>query len=497
MKLFNVNQIRKWDEFTIKNEPISSVDLMERAALACFNWLKNADLLDNSFHLVCGMGNNGGDGLAIARMLFQEGCSVAISIINFKDKGSLDFEQNKHRLLDLGVPFEVVESNQVKIEPNEIVIDSIFGSGLTKPIVGDLAELIDAINQQSKLIVSIDIPTGLFADENRTNNGGIVQANATLTFQVPKLSFLLPKNYGFVGEWQGLDIGLSKEFYKNETSQFNYITPNWVEQNLMPRGKFSHKGNFGHALIMAGEEGKIGAAVLSTKAALRSGSGLVTTFVPKCGYDILQQSVPEAMCMQSQHQQVLQGIPDITKYNSIAFGPGVGMSLQASQSLKMLIQEARIPLVIDADGLNILAENKTWLSYLPYGSVLTPHVGEAKRLFGDFTSEEQRLEVIQEKAKKHKLVIVLKGAHTAVVLPSGQVWFNSTGNAGMATGGSGDVLTGIITSLIGQGYSSETAAILGVYFHGLAGDLAAKKVGQVALIAGDIVNGLTKAFNAV
>ncbi|MGB0404040.1 MAG: NAD(P)H-hydrate dehydratase [Salibacteraceae bacterium] len=494
MKILNANQIRQWDAFTIKNEPISSLDLMERASSKCVNWLVRNFDPSYRFHVVSGMGNNGGDGLAIARLLIDKGYDCQVSIIKYKENGSEDFEVNLNKILDFGGRLNFVEDGKINLTSNEIVIDTLFGTGLNKPLVGQFADIIEKINQTATLIVSIDIPSGMFVEDNSENEGVIIKAQFTLTFQAPKLAFLLPQTGNYVGAFEVLDIGLSDDFLPSVDSNYHFVTDVDIAHYNVPRDKFNHKGNFGHALLIAGEKGKIGAAVLASKACLRSGVGLLTSFVPEVGCNIMQTSIPEAMCLTADSENTIPGIPDISNYSAVGIGPGIGTSNSAQGSLKLLIQESKRPLVIDADGLNILADNKTWLSFLAAGSILTPHLGEFKRLVGDFKSDIERVKGLSEFSIKHKVIVVLKGAHSMIASPDGQVYFNSTGNPGMATAGSGDVLTGIITSLLAQGYNPLIAACMGVYYHGLAGDMAAGNLGEASLLSGDIIDYLPMAF---
>ena len=374
-----------------------------------------------------------------------------------------------------------------------VVIDAIFGSGLTRPIDGFIADIVHQINK--KEIVAIDLPSGLFAEDNRENNfDNIVKAKTTLTFQQPKLAMLFPQNYFFVGEWIVLPIGLHQGFIEGLHSTNYVITISDIKTILKPRAKFSHKGTFGHALLIAGSKGKMGAAILSAKACLRAGAGLLTVHIPAKGLEIMQTALPEAMCSTSDENDFIADVPELSTYNAIGIGPGLGMEKQTQNTLKLLIQNANFPLVIDADALNILSENKTWLAFLPQESILTPHPKEFERLVGKWDSDEERLEMQRQFAVKHQINVVLKGANTAIALPNGDVYFNSTGNEGMATAGSGDVLTGIITSLIAQRYSSSEAAILGVYLHGLAGDVAKENLTEFGMLASDIVDAIPKAY---
>lgn len=496
IKILPVEKIREADAYTIKNAPIESIDLMERAALACYEWLRPFLKKNSQVRFVCGPGNNGGDGLAIARMLAEDDINVAVWILNFTDKRSLDFKANQERLYKVG-NVEIIEISDAaklpEIEEEFVIIDAIFGSGLSKPIKGFVAEVIEIINNSEAVCVSVDIPSGLFADEN-TKEDAIIKADYTLSFEFPKYAFLFAKNHEFVGDWHILPIGLSDAFI-SEVEVKNYLTTAATCIDLLKvRAKFSHKGNYGHAFLITGSNSKMGAAVLASKACLRSGVGLLTTHIPFKGNHVLQTAVPEAMLSLDRFENYISEIPDLRAYNAIGVGPGIGMEEQSHNAIKVLIQNAKVPLVFDADALNILAEHKTWLGFLLPNTILTPHPKEFERLAGKTDNEFERLQLALDFAVKHQVIVILKGAHTAVCSPQGNCYFNSTGNPGMASAGSGDVLTGVILGLLAQSYSPLEASILGVFIHGLAGDLALKKCGHEALIAGDIIDYLGKAF---
>ena len=495
MIILDAFQNRKADQYTIENEPIKSIDLMERASLQCFKWLINQFDKKTVFHVICGIGNNGGDGLVISRLLIEAGYYCKTTILNFSDKSSEEFKTNKLRLTKMDASItELIEKKDLILNEKEIVIDAIFGSGLSQSIDGWLGKQIEIINTSNNTSVSIDMPSGLFMVDNFENKGAIVKSTFTLTFETPKLSFLLPEYGVFSGNWEVLDIGLNKEFISKQKSKFHYLTQLDFDPILKSREKFDHKGNYGHALIFAGSKGKIGAAILASQACLHTGVGLLTSYIPECGYTSFQTEVKEAMCLTSESENEISGFPNIEKYSAFAFGPGIGKSNSAAQTLKLLIQESNRPLVIDADGLNILSENKTWLNYLPADSILTPHLGEFKRLVGEFRSDLERIDALSVFAVKYKIIVLLKGAHTAIAVPDGMVFFNSTGNPGMATAGSGDVLTGMITAFLAQGHHPIHAACMAVFYHGVAGDIAAANKSEQSMVAGDIVEGLSEAF---
>lgn len=497
MKIFSVAQIRAVDSFTIANEPIKSVDLMERAAVTCADFIKSNYQKHHKVHVFCGTGNNGGDGLAISRLLLEAKYNVITYIVNFSSSFSPDFIVNKARLVKLKHHklIEINISNEVSpISDSDIIIDAIFGSGLNKPVVGLAAEVIDKINVSRARVIAIDIPSGLFADDNTGNNGAIIYATTTLSFQFPKLSFLFAANHKYVGKWHSLPIGLHKGFIESEPTAYFYLEQDDVAHLLKLRNKFAHKGNYGHALLIAGSLGKIGAAVLASKAALHAGCGLLTAYIPQCGYNILQTALPEAMVSVANDVNIIDNLPDVTTYNSIAIGPGIDNHADTAKQLKLLIQNTTVPLIIDADGLNILSENKTWLSFLPPGSILTPHPKEFERIAGKTATDIERLDLQREFSIKYRIYVIYKGAYSSISTPEGHIYFNSTGNPGMATAGSGDVLTGILLGLRAQNYAMLETCILGTYLHGLAGDIAAKQKSQEAMLAGDIILAMGKAF---
>ena len=497
MKILSAEEIRLWDQYTIQNEPINSIDLMERAAHQCLDWLENNSYTHQHIHIFCGKGNNGGDGLAIARMLTDRKIPVSVHILEFGHKGTDDFQTNLARLHQYpGVIIRFIQTreNFPKLDPDDLVIDALLGSGLNRGLDGVTAALVTHINDSSCVVISIDIPSGLFADRT-SKDQVIIKADHTLSFQNYKLSFLLPENGFTIGEVHILDIGLHADYYQTLSSKYILTDDDTIRALYKPRNRFSHKGNFGHALIIAGGFGKIGAAVLAARACLRSGAGLVTTHVPKCGYDIMQTALPEAMVMTDFNSSFITKIEDdVSKYDAIGIGPGIGSASETRTMLRSVFDQFKKPLALDADALNIISAERELFRNIPQGSVLTPHPKEFERLFGKTTDDFERMKLALSKAKELNCVILLKGHHTLIAAPNGTAFFNSTGNAGMATGGSGDVLTGIITSLLAQNYSSLDASILGTYIHGLSGDIAASQLSQEAMIAGDIIDHIPAAF---
>jgi NAD(P)H-hydrate epimerase len=499
MKILTAQQIRDWDEYTIRHEPIASIDLMERAAGKCFNWLDERDYLAHPFIFFCGKGNNGGDGLALARMLAGRKCPITIFILEPGYKGTEDFQTNLarlHQYIEGEIHYVQDESNFHDLPTDAIIIDALFGSGLTRPLEGITAKLVNHINKSGCEILSIDIPSGLPVDQSSKGNT-IIKANHTLSFQCYKPAFLLAENADYIGEVDILDIELHPGYLQTIETNYELVDEKIIRSIYKPRNRFVHKGNFGHALIIAGSYGKMGAAVLSAKACLRSGAGLLTCYIPKCGYEILQTAVPEAMVMTDFNSSFITKVEyDLSTYDAIGIGPGIGTVSETRFFLKEIFSSYKKPVVIDADAVNGMAMEKK-LPSLPPGSVLTPHPKEFERLFGACKNDFERMEKALLNAKLLNCLIVLKGHHTFIATPGGRGYFNNTGNAGMATAGSGDVLTGIITGLLAQGYPSEQAAIFGVYLHGLAGDIAADKFSKEAMLAGDITESLGDAFGSI
>ncbi len=497
MKIFTANQIKLVDQYTIDNEPILSIDLMERASNQVFIWLKKTFHPETHFDVFCGPGNNGGDGLAIARMLIQADYSVKVWCV---DLGTLsaDNQINRKRVEAVSVAIsEVNKNNFTEVEITGVVMDAIFGSGLSREISGWLGELIKSINTVSAPKVSIDIASGLFTEDNDSNEGVIFESDHTLTFEMEKLGFQFPENQKYVGELIVLPIEWSSEFLSKEPASY-FITSKFVVKLMHQKGDyFAYKNTFGHALLVTGSTGKMGASVLCSKACLRSGAGLVTAHIPKNGNDIMQVSVPEVMTVIDGASDFVSDEMDVSAYQSVGIGPGLGQSKGVVYVLNNILDQSKNPLVIDADAINILANHQEMLKKVPVGSIFTPHLGEWERLVGKWKGGYDRLQIAQAFCKTHKVFVILKGAKSSIVCPDGEVYFNSTGNSGMATAGSGDVLTGILTGLLAQGYAPKQAAILGVYIHGLAGDLALKKGSRESVIASDIITHLGQAFQTI
>jgi len=500
MKIFQTHTIREIDNYTIVHEPVSSVDLMERASAALYQWMVQHTPPDARYMIFAGPGNNGGDALALARMLAAGDREATVYILK-SEKYSDDFSTNLRRLRRQGrVPFHFIEDGHQlpDIPAGDIVIDGLFGSGITRPLDGLAAALVNHLNSSGARIIAVDMPSGLFGEDNSKNrNDSIIRAAITLTFQFPRLAFFMAENHPFVGSWHVLPIGLHQEYIDGLATRYHYLTADDIRTFVRKRNTFSHKGHFGHSLLISGCFGKMGAAVLAARACLRAGTGLLTVHVPRYGYEIMQTAVPEAMISIDASDILFSGIPGLEDYTAVGIGPGLGCRENSERGMKDLLDKCRLPLVIDADGINILGRHKEWLELLPVESILTPHPKEFERIDKPVSTQYERVMRQLEFAVDHKVYVVLKGAYTSIAFPDGTCWFNSTGNPGMATAGSGDVLTGIILSLLAQRYPPGEAARLGVFIHGLAGDLAKKRMGEEALIAGDIIDHLGAAFKKI
>lgn len=498
MKILPIEKIREADAYTIKHEPIADIDLMERAATELVEWIVANSKPDRKFNIFCGMGNNAGDGFALGRMLAKAGIEVSINTFWFADKMSPSCQINYERAKKIPrlKMLDIKEGDVFPgIKEQEVVVDALFGSGLTRSVKGFLEKVVTHINNSKAIVISIDAPSGFFCDEsNATNDGAIVKADYTLTFQFPKLGFLFPENDQYIGHWEILNIGLHSDFVNAVDVKNYFVLGEDVRPVVKKRGKFSHKGTFGHGLLIAGSYGKMGAAVLASKAGLRAGAGLITAHVPVLGNTILQTAAPEVMVSIDNDEKVFSKHPNLSNYNAVAIGPGIGTDKKTETALKLLIQNCTIPIIFDADAINILANNKTWISFIQKGSIFTPHPKEFERLIGVSKNNFDRNKKQREFSIKYGMYVILKGAHTAITCPDGSCYFNSTGNPGMATGGSGDSLTGILLGLGAQGYTPKETCILGVYLHGLAADLAAEKWGYEALTAGNITHNLGKAY---
>lgn len=499
MKIFTSAQIKELDRYTIEHEPIPSIDLMERAAKALTRAI--ADVWSNTVPVVvfAGSGNNGGDALAVSRLLAEQGYQVSVYLFNISGHLAEECAANKKRLIEARRIKEFIEVTQEfdppRLEKGMLVVDGLFGSGLNKPLAGGFASLVKYINSSSAEIVSIDVPSGLMTEDNTYNvRANTIRANLTLTLQQPKLAFLFPENQVFIGQLRVLDIRLSQEGIEKIEANYTVLEESEIRAMLLERDPFAHKGQMGHALMIAGSYGIAGAAILATRACLRSGVGKVTVHTPKKNRDILQIAVPEAVLQFDPEETIFSEAVETEDFNALGIGPGLGQSETTAIPLIAQLRRATCPVVVDADALNILASHRAWLQQLPKGIILTPHAKEFDRMEGHSADSYERLTKARHLAERIQGYVILKGRYTAICMPDGHVMFNPTGNAGMATAGSGDVLTGIITALLARGYKTEDACIIGVYLHGLAGDLAARDLGEESLIAEDIIRYLSRAF---
>ena len=496
MKILQKSQIQEADRQTISMESIPSIELMERAAKACLLWICKNHNTDQKFTLLCGTGNNGGDGMALYRMLRQRKYSCNIFEFPLGKEASKDYLSNKLKIKKNKI-ITLTHRCLSDIKEDEIIIDALLGTGLNRPVEGKLKAIIQDINSLPNSVLSIDIPSGLFSDFNTDNPpDGIVQANHTLSFQTPKLSFLLPEFGEKVGQFHLLDIKISPHYLQNVQTPYYYLTPEIAKNFFKPQRKFDHKGNNGHLLLIAGSRGKMGAAVLAAKAALRTGTGKLSVLIPQCGIEILQNTTPESMVEINNGINSISGYYDF-KYKVIAMGPGIGTATETKDYLQSVLNSSKAQMVIDADAINLIANHTELKNKLPQNTILTPHPKEFERLVGPWKNDQEKLERLGFLAQNHQIICVLKGAHTAIALPSGHIWFNSSGNPGMATAGSGDVLTGIIGGLLAKGYTPESAALLGVYAHGRGADLLRKSLSAPFMLASDLINGLNMVWREI
>ena len=501
MKLFTAEQVRNIDKATIEREPVTSSMLMERASIAFADAV--VKIIDQSRPTIvyAGMGNNGGDGLAVARILAHRGFNPEVCIIKSSSEGTADFNRNLNRLTSETTVKPIIADKATLIKkPDQsyTVIDALLGTGIAGPARGLISEAIVIINEAKAKVISIDIPSGLLCDSSHSGSGvPVINAKRTFTFQFPKIAFMFAENEQYTGIWEVLDIGLNKEAIEEITSPYNYNLLPDIFPLIKSRDNFSHKGNFGHALLAAGSEGKTGALTLSARACMKAGVGLLTCHIPGAAAGFLNNNIPEAMYIRDSSESYLSDIVPTDKFNALAAGPGLGTAPATMEVVRSLLANKKVPLLLDADALNILSLNQCWLEMLNSNTVITPHPGEFDRLAGKSDSGYERFLKQINFSRRYGCVVVLKGAHTSVTDSKGNVWFNSTGNPGMATAGSGDVLTGLILSLLAQGYGIAEAAICGVFIHGEAGDLAEKKGSYESVTASDIINETGNAFRII
>lgn len=498
MKIYSAEQIRQWDQYTISHEPIASIDLMERAAQSCLDWMEQEGLLASAgpVYIFCGKGNNGGDGLALARLLLSRKITTSTFILEFGNLGTPDFQTNLARLHPLNghIHFIQEESQFPSIPSGTLLIDALYGSGMNRPLEGLSAALVNHLIASHCTIISIDIPSGLSVDRSSKGNPAI-RATHTLSFQTLKPALLVPENGPFTGQVSVLDIGLHPGFEETTPALFTLVTLTIASGLLKKRDKYAHKGNFGHASLLAGSTGNMGAAVLAAKACMRSGAGKLTCYVPLTGLDILQTTVPEAMVRVSGSGNEIEGYYPLADHQGLGIGPAIGLGEKQRDLFRQVCNTHLRPLVIDADALTLLGKYPELWEFVPRDSILTPHPGEWERLFGKAHDDFERINKTREVAAQRQINIVLKGHYSFIALSDGTAWFNASGNPGMATAGSGDVLTGILTGLLAQGYTPGEAALLGVFLHGLAGDLASQAGSEPSLVASDLVDHLGAAYS--
>ena len=500
MKIFTSAQIHELDNYTIEHEPIKSIDLMERAAKTLTEAIVERWAVSVPIVVFAGPGNNGGDALAVARMLTERGYQVKTFLFNISGRLSADCAENKRRLSEVkkakNLFTEVtLEFDPPQLERGMLVVDGLFGSGLNKPLSGGFASLVKYINASHAEVVSIDMPSGLMTEDNTYNvRTNIVHADLTLTLGQKKLAMLFAENQQYIGELRVLDIRLSREGIKKIDSQYTMLEEDDVRQLLLPRDPFAHKGTMGNALVIAGSYGMAGAAILATEACLRSGVGKVTCHSPRKNVTIMQTAVPEAVLQIDREETTFSEAVDTEDFQAVGIGPGLGQTEQTAVAIISQIRRTQCPLVCDADAINVLSTHRAWMQQLPKDIIMTPHPKEFDRLEGHSADSFERLSKARDLAQRLQAYVILKGHRSALCCPDGHIVFNNTGNAGMATGGSGDVLTGILTGLLARGYNRYEACVVGMYLHGLAGDIAARELGEESLIARDLIRYLPKAF---
>lgn len=497
MKIFSKEQIYEGDQLTAKKQNISSTELMERAGIQIFNWLHvRMQGAQVPIHVFCGIGNNGGDGLVVARHLIIHGYNVKTYIVNCSDKRTKDFLVNYDLIKQTTKQWPEMmncEADFPEIHKDDIIVDAIFGIGLNRPVNDWVKSLFMHFKNSQAFTLSVDIPSGVYTDKVPEDENGVVWANYTLSFQSPKLVFFLPETSKFSIQWEVLDIGIDREFLYRTETESELIGKNEVLPIYIPRQKYAHKGDFGHSLIIGGSYGKMGSVMLTSRAALAIGAGLVTAYVPKSGYQIMQTGFPEAMVITDDDEEFISNISFDMEPTVIGLGIGMGTETKTVSALEKFLKSNKTPLVIDADGLNMLSTKKKLLKALPEHTVLTPHPKELERLIGAWNDDFDKLKKTKAFSKKYKVIVVIKGAHTITVFQD-KYYINTTGNPGMATAGSGDVLTGVITGLISQGYEPLSATVFGVYLHGKAADIAIEDLGYQSLIASHIIEALGEAY---
>lgn len=491
LKIISGKDVKKLDRNYIDTNGILSFELMEKAAEAFCDWYMKQFDRKKTLAIFCGTGNNGGDGLAIARMLFRQGYKVCVFLYGDIGTASSDFKSNLKILPSNIVTKHLDDFDLNKLEA-DIIIDALVGVGLSRPLDGELLDIVNYLSNSKAVKISVDLPSGLPSDA--ILSGEAFTADYTISFQFPKLSLMFPEHGLNVGELIILDIGIDQSYFEEFESKQFYLEREDIQVRHKKYHRASHKGDYGKVMLIGGSLGKVGAVYMAAKGALRTGSGLVSAFVPKCGLDILQTSLPEAMVEISNNEYIIDALPkNMERFDAIGIGPGKGTDSKSADVLRTLMHDYKKNMVIDADAINIIAQNDDIKLLIRDNMILTPHVKEFDRLVGTCKDHPERLNKATEFCAVHKCILILKGPNTTICMPDGRMYFNSTGTKYLATGGTGDVLTGILTSFIGQGYSAENAAICGVYHHGLAGQLASlnKLHGTIAT---DIIEKIPETF---
>lgn len=493
MKILTSEQIRRVDKETISRAGISSLTLMKQASTAFADWfIANYARKNISVLVLSGIGNNGGDGLMVSRLLHRSGYNVRACVVEYSDRYSDDCAHNLRRVKAENVPFHRIRSaaDIPDFKAYDVLIDSIFGTGLSRDVGGIVAEVIQSVNNSGKPVVSVDVPSGLFLDRKTEF---AVHATDTITFQIPKLALYLPENAKFVGNVQIVPIGLNEEAIAEKATHTYLTEENDIKKLLKPLSRLAHKGTQGHALLIGGSLGKCGAVILSSKAALKSGCGLVTAYLPKCGVTAIQSYFPEAMAVEDKGADHIVSIEHNVKPDAIGIGMGMGLREETAQAMRKFLEDNTIPLVVDADGLNILSQHPDWLSLLPEGAILTPHPKELQRLIGDWIDDYDKIEKTRSFSLKYGVIVLIKGAYS-VIIDGEDLYVNSSGTPALATAGSGDVLTGIITSLLAQGYAPADAVRIGVFLHGLTANITEGVIHPRSFVASDIIDHIGNAY---
>lgn len=498
MKILSPEQLKIVERETAVKQNIEMIDLMERAATAVFDQIKlKHEISNTNFLIFCGSGNNGGDGLVISRLIKIAGSNPKVYLLK-SENYSRDNMINQKRLKETGVEIDYFDENTAfDFSKQPVIIDSIFGYGLNRPIEGGLKKIIEKINHSNCEVISVDLPSGMFCNHLNSADDSVVHSDFCLTFDSPKLTMLLPENSKNSKDFEILDIGFDRNSIESQSTEFYYTNSDSVLGLKKHRDRFGYKYNYGNLLIIGGSHGKMGAVFFSAKAAMRCGAGLVTAYIPKCGSSVLQSLFPEAMLMTDFSDDKIIGFPKISRFDTIAIGPGLGTDERTEYGFEQFLSENEFKnekIIIDADGINLLSKNRNLLKILPENTIITPHDKELERLVGSWNDSIEKFEKIKNLTLEFGLIVVSKGAFSQIHTTDGKTYFNSTGNPGMATGGSGDVLTGMIAGLLGRGYGPKDAAILGVYLHGLCGDLAADELGEESLIASDLIDFIPISF---